>query len=254
MAAAGTALGRGDQRNIYRIGHEIRRQQKALLLAFGGEIIRLAGEAVLEVVFGVEDEIEVFVEIDDRRRVGDGDITRRLLAGAVEMLVVAIERNGEQRAFLPLEGDAGAGIVPHRGRAAAGQHHDHLFIELSVRGQALARRDFHHIAVVRGARGVVIEEYRIAAAPRPRLQLDVLEVLHVERRDDVEAFRLHPAGIGSFLLGLEFAGKVVGNLGVFFGRIGHFLFPCNSRRLSMIPKSGSRFSDKIMLRRKSCRS
>src|ERR1700689_4266964 len=120
MAAAGAALRRGDQRNVDGIGYEIRRQQKALLLALGGEIIRLAGETVFEVVFGVEDEIEVFVEIDDRWRVGDGDVARGVLAGAVEMLVMAVERDGEQRPWAPLEGDARAGIVPHRGRAAAG--------------------------------------------------------------------------------------------------------------------------------------
>src|SRR6202034_1837116 len=98
MAAAGAAFGGRDQRNIDRIGNEICRQQKALLLALGAEIIGLASEAILEVVFGVEDEIDVLVEIDDGRRVGDSDIARRLLARAVEVLVMAIERNGEQRA------------------------------------------------------------------------------------------------------------------------------------------------------------
>src|ERR1700691_2284007 len=103
------------------------------------------------------------------------------------MLVVAIERNGEQRAVLPLEGDARAGVVPHRGRAATAQDQDHLLVELPVRAETLARRNFHDVAVVRGARGVVVEEYRIAAAPRPRLERDGAQVLHVERRDDVEA-------------------------------------------------------------------
>ena len=219
MAAAGAALGRGDQRDVDRVRHEIRRQQKALLLALGAEIIRLAGEAVLEVVFGVEDEIDVLVEIDHRRRVGDGDVARRLLAGAVEMLVVAIERNREQRAVLPLEGDAGAGVVPHRGRAAAAQHQDHLLVELAVRDQALARRNFHHVAVVRGARGVVIEEHGIAAAARPGLELDGAQVLHIERRDNVEAFGLHPAGIRRFLLGLELVRQFLGNDGI-LGHIG----------------------------------
>ena len=104
VAAAGAALRRGDQRNVDRVGHEIGGQQKALLLALGAEIVGLAGETILEVVFGVEDEFDVLVEIDHRRRVGHRDVAHRLPAGAVEVLVVAVERNGEQGAFLPLEG------------------------------------------------------------------------------------------------------------------------------------------------------
>ncbi len=57
-AAARTTLLGGDQRQIDGIGNEIRRQEEALRLGLGREIIRLAGEAVLEIVRGVEDEIE----------------------------------------------------------------------------------------------------------------------------------------------------------------------------------------------------
>src|SRR5437867_3261932 len=50
----------------------------------------------------------------------------------------------------------------------------------------------------------MIDEYRIAAAPRPRLDVDGAQVADVERRNDVEALGLDPAGIGRFLLGREF--------------------------------------------------
>jgi len=115
MAAAGAALLGADQRQIDRVRHEVGDEQETLLLALGAEVVGLAIEAVLEVVLGVEDELDVLVEVDHRRRVGDGDVARRRLAGTVEVLVPAIERNGEHRARLPLEGDAPALVVPHGG-------------------------------------------------------------------------------------------------------------------------------------------
>ena len=57
VAAAGAALLGGDQRQVHRVGHEVRHQLEALLLALGGEIVGLAVEAVLEVIGGVEDEL-----------------------------------------------------------------------------------------------------------------------------------------------------------------------------------------------------
>src|SRR6185437_17154826 len=106
VTAAGAALLGGNERQVDGVGHEIGAQQKAVLLALGGKIIRLAGEPVLEVVRTVEDEIVIVVAIDHGRRIGDGDEAYRLAARTVEVLVPAIERDGEDRAFLPLEGDA----------------------------------------------------------------------------------------------------------------------------------------------------
>ena len=217
MAAAGAALLGGDQRQVDRVRHEVGLQQEAVLLVLGGEVVGLAVEAALEVVVAAEDEVDVLVEIDHRRRVGDADIARDVLAGAVEVLVPAIERDGEQRAGLPLEGDALALVVPHRGGAAAFEDQDHLLEQLPVRLELLAGRDFHDIAVVGDARGVVIDEHRIAAAPRPGLQVDGAQIAHIERRDDVEAFGLDPAGVGRLLLGREFLRQFLGNDGV----LGH---------------------------------
>ena len=50
VAAAGAALLRRDQRQVDRVGHEVGGEQEALGLVLGGEIIRLAVEAALEVV------------------------------------------------------------------------------------------------------------------------------------------------------------------------------------------------------------
>jgi hypothetical protein len=78
---------RADQRQIDRVGHEVGDEQKTLLLALGAEVVGLAVEAVLEVVLSIEHELDVPVEIDHQRRIGDGDVARRHLAGAVEVLV-----------------------------------------------------------------------------------------------------------------------------------------------------------------------
>ena len=188
-------------------GDEVGLQQEALLLALGAEVVGLAGEALLEVVLGVEDEVDVLVEVDDRRRIGDRHVARRLAAGAVEVLVPAVERDGEQRAGLPFEGDALARVVPHRGGAAARQHQDHLLEQLPLRRELLARRDLADVAVVRGARGLVVDVDARAAAPRPRLQLDGVQVAHIMRADDVEALAAHPAQVGRVLFGGEFLGE-----------------------------------------------
>ena len=133
MAAAGAALLGRDQRQVDRIGHEIGGEQEALGLVLGGKIVRLAVEAALEVVVGAEDEIEVLVEIDDDRGIGHRHEARALAARAVEVLMPAVERDRKQRAGLPLEGDALAGVVPHRGRAAAAEDHDSLLEQLPLR-------------------------------------------------------------------------------------------------------------------------
>src|SRR5207302_10235491 len=115
-------------------------------LALGAEIVRLAVEAVLEVVVAAEDEVEVLIEIDDRRRVRNSDIAGRLRARAVEMLMPGVERNREQGACVPLKGDALAFVVPDRRRTAAFEDQDHLLIELPVRPQFSAWRYRHHLA------------------------------------------------------------------------------------------------------------
>ena len=80
MAAAGAALLGGDQRQVDGVRDEVGIEQETLLLALGREVVRLAGEAVLEVVFRVEYEADVVVEVDDDRAVGHRDVACRLPA------------------------------------------------------------------------------------------------------------------------------------------------------------------------------
>src|SRR5207253_2117185 len=131
------------------------------------------------------------------------DEARRIAARAVEVLVPAVQRDGEQRAGLPLEGDALAGVVPHGCGTAAVEDHDGLFEQLPQRLERFAGWDLADVAIVRGARRLVIHVHAFAAAPRPWLELHGAEVLHIGRTDDVEPFALHPTGVGRLLFGSE---------------------------------------------------
>src|SRR5207253_10140107 len=69
------------------------------------------------------------------------------------------------------------------GRAAAVEHVDHLLVQLALRREALAGRDLAHVAIIGGARRVVVEIDPSPAAARPGLELDGVQVLHVEGAD-----------------------------------------------------------------------
>src|SRR5207302_3789171 len=125
-------------------------------------------------------------------------------------------------AGLPLEGDAFSFVVPNRGGAAAVEHQDHLLEQLALRSEFLPRRYLADIAVVRGARCLVIDIHAEAAAPRPWLEVDGAQIAHILRADDVEALVAYPAQIGRVLLGCEFLCQLFRNNGVF----GHGFAPC----------------------------
>ena len=95
-----------------------------------------------------------------------------------------------------------------RCRAAARQDHDHLLVQHPLGAELLCRRDLAHVAVVRGARRIVVEVNALALAPGPWLQLHRIEVLDVERVDDVEAFLADPGEIRRVFL----AGELLGHL------------------------------------------
>jgi hypothetical protein len=66
-----------------------------------------------------------------------------------------------------------------------------------------ARGDFADVAVVRVARGFVVDEYAAAAASRPGLQLDGAQIGNEMLADDIEAFIGHPTQVGGVLFGGE---------------------------------------------------
>src|SRR5689334_2406418 len=153
------------------------------------------------------------------------------------MLMPAIERDREHGARFPLEGDARALVVPDRGRAAAVEHEDHLLEELALGRERFAGWNLADVAIVRGARGVVIDIDAAAAAARPVAELGCAEVRHVVAADDLEPLGADPALIGrvAVLLGGEFLGEVFGNLDVW-----HELLPANGDACGRIPKAWRR--------------
>src|SRR5215813_1230601 len=234
MAATGAAFLGKRQRQIERIGNEIGGQRPAADLLAGREIVGLAVEAPLEVTAVAEDEVDVLVEIDRDRRVGHRDVARRRLARAVEMLMPAVERDAEDRPRFPFEGHAGAGVVPDRGRAAPVEDEHHLLEQLALWIEFPSRRDLADVAVVRGARGIVVEVDAVAATARPGLERDGAQVAHVVGADEVEAFAAHEAQVGRVLLGLELLRQVVGHhhIRALVRAIAHFACSMMARRPS----------------------
>src|SRR5215470_2934476 len=127
----------------------------------------------------------------------------------------AVHRDAEQRAGFPFERDPLPRVVPHRGRAAAIEDEDHLLEQMARRGETLAGRDLADIAIVRGARSLMIDEHGIATTPRPGFELDRAQARNVMRADDVEPLAAHEAQIGRVLLGGELLRQLVGNDCVF---------------------------------------
>ena len=201
----------GHERQVHGVGHEVRVEQEPALFAPVGEVVRLAVEAVIEVVPRVEHEVEVTEGVDDDRRIGHGDEACGVLAGAVEVLVPGVQRNRKERARLPFEGDLLPGVVPHGRGPASVEHVDHLLEQLTLRSELLARRDLADVAVVRRARRIMVQEHAAPAAPRPGLELDGVQVRHVKRADDLQPFRTHPPRVRGFLLGGELLRQIFGD-------------------------------------------
>ena len=90
---------------------------------------------------------------------------------------------------MPLEGLLLAILLPDGSGSMSVQNIDHLFIKMFLRLQLGARRDFADVAIVRGARGIVIDVDAAAAAARPVSQLAGAQVRHIMAADDLEPFR-----------------------------------------------------------------
>ena len=69
------------------------------------------------------------------------------------MLMMAVQRDGENRARLPLECHALARIIPDGGGAPTGQDQHHFLKQLPMGRRLAAGRDFQNIAIVGNAGG-----------------------------------------------------------------------------------------------------
>ena len=191
-----------------------------MLRALAGEEVRPPVEAVHEVVGRVEDELLVVEQAEDDGHVVDREQPRRLVALAVEMLVMHVQRHRDEAPFLPLEGLLGAVVVPDGGGAPALDHQDQLLVEVAHGVQALARRDLDDIGAGGVARSLHVEEGAVAAHAGPPLERNLLQVLDEEGLDDVNPLALLP---------LVEEGDVVHRGLDLLRRLGHVLLPISMK-------------------------
>src|SRR5436309_1468122 len=104
------------------------------------------------------------------------------------MLMLGIQRYGEQAARFPLERQLMGRVVPDAGRAVARRDVHHLLVQLTLRRKVAAGRDLADVGIVDAAVAVEIDERTAAAAAGPRPQLSGSDVLHPEAGDDRDAF------------------------------------------------------------------
>ncbi len=157
------------------VGDEIGRpllRRRALL-----EVTFLAVVAVAKDERVVKDEVVVVERIDHPRRAGHRDVTRRLQAGSVVVLMPGVHRNRKITSFLPLEGFFLIGVDPDRSRALSLQNIHRFFEQMAVRFERLARWDFGDIRVIETTRPIQVEKRRQPVAARtPRLKLEIVKI------------------------------------------------------------------------------
>ena len=138
------------------------------------EVIGLAVEALHEITRGVEDEICIVEEIKDDRHAVDGEESGRFVSLAVKVLVPGIERQCEKASLLPFEGLLRSFVVPNGRRAPPLENVDHVFVEMSLRIQALSRGDLAHIGACCPFRAFHVDEGSVSSDPVPVRQLNLL--------------------------------------------------------------------------------
>src|SRR6059058_606075 len=131
IPAAGAALFPVIELNISHVGHEVDFELAAPELSFAAEIFLFFGrKTVGEGEAIAKNEIQVVKQVHHERRVGDGKISGRGMALAVEVLVVGVERNREETSRLPFEGVLLAVSLPDRGRPMSIEDVDHLLVKM----------------------------------------------------------------------------------------------------------------------------
>src|SRR5688572_15282245 len=87
------------------VGHEVHRHPRAPIeLGMTAKEVRISGfKTICEAEVVLKNKIGIVEKVHHQRSIGDGEVTRRLRAAAVEVLVPGVERNGEEAAGLPFE-------------------------------------------------------------------------------------------------------------------------------------------------------
>jgi len=176
---------------------EIGRHEKTTRnFAFAAEVtFRGRVEAVEERIVIVKNKINVVEQVHHETAIRHSEITRRLAATRIEMLVVRVDGNSEQTAWSPLEGLFLAILLPHRSGAIAFGHVDHLFIEMFLRFGLALRRNLADIAVIHAAATVENHERAGHALQIPWNQLYLINIFDEKTFDYGNLLRCLPVPI-----------------------------------------------------------
>ena len=199
VGAAGAAIAPGLQFDAGEIGNEIgfphvvagaHGNHVALAVVVGA----LAG-SLHEGEVGVEHELFVVKHVQNQRQVGRGDEQRPLAPAGVEVAVLGVERNGEQRLRPPFKAAFAAVGKFELRRAGALEHIVDVFVEVALRRGRAAWRDVEqeHVAEVAAALQVHGGAFDAIARPQPGFDLEEIDAVIL---GDREAFAGDPVEIG----------------------------------------------------------
>ena len=116
----------------------------------------------------VEDEVIIVQQVHHQGQIVRAGEKRALATGAVEMLVAAVERDGEHTFRRPLEAVLAALGCPHRGRAVAVDHIVDGFEQMLDRRGLAARVKFEREAGDEVAAPCHMQEGALGVEARPR--------------------------------------------------------------------------------------
>src|SRR5215813_9355656 len=194
VPAAGAAFIPYLERHVRRVGHEVHRHLESPDLAFAAEVVFLFRRKTVgknEIVG--ENKIEIVKQVHHERRAGYGKISNGGVTLPIEVLVLRVQRDREQAAWVPLEGLLLAVSLPYRSRSMPFQNIDHLFIKMFLRFQLGSRRDFADITIVGAAGALEIDKCSQTAFTIPGRNLHFAQVFDKESSVDRDLLRLLPA-------------------------------------------------------------
>src|SRR5438552_12550679 len=184
------------------IGDEIRAPHRESAHRIGFDVILVlievvgAAEAVAELVWAVEHQLDIVDQVDQVGRRGSAEKQRRRRA-RVDDPMPGVDRNREQRTFLPFE-DVPLAIVvePHLGGAAALDDEIDLFVEVLFRFERVGARHLDDVGAPFALGAVELDIRAFPAQPLPWRKRQILHLAHADIAIDGNALRFHEQVVG----------------------------------------------------------